>query len=200
MMNNSERQSLNDNSAPHSHKKKSFKSNVELHPSITPGIFINNYIEELQEDITRLSEENYKLQEENVYLQSDEYLDTIFPTNYIQQLKDEIQSLKQQNEQALIENVNLTTEKNQKSTFGSYTSTYVQELQDQLTKVTEENFYLKSSEYQSKITNSSTKTSNFEKQILQQKVNSLSQLVVKFSHDSIDREDILGQLKEILDR
>ena len=183
MMNNSERQPLNDNSAPHSHNKKSFKSNVELHPSITPGVFINNYIEELQEDITRLSEENYRLKDENVYLQSDEYLDTIFPTHYIQQLKDEIQSLRLQNEQTIMENVNLTTEKNQRSTFGSYTSTYVQELQDQLTKVTEENFYLKSPEYQSKITNSSTQISNVEKQLMQQKINCLSRLVMTCSHD-----------------
>ena len=90
-MSNRDRKLRNENSK--SQSKKSFKSNVELHPAITPGIFINNYIEELQEEINRLSVENQQLQEENKYLQSDDYLDTILPTNYIQQLKDKITTL-----------------------------------------------------------------------------------------------------------
>ena len=58
-----------------------FNSNVKLHPNVTYGAFVMNYIEELQTEINRLSKEN-------VYLQSDEYLDSIFPTNYIQELKN----------------------------------------------------------------------------------------------------------------
>ena len=178
------------NSNEQSNQQKSFKSNIELHPTITPSMFVNNYIEELQEEVNglsleneylqeevnRLSLDNEYLQEENKYYQSDQYLDTILPTNYIQQLKDRIQFLEKKHEQSLMYNVTLTQEVNAKTTYTGYGVNYVQGLQEELTKLTEENFYLKSPEYKSKMTHSCTQHSQIEKEIMEHKIDVLEKV------------------------
>ena len=162
-----------------------FPSNVKLHPKITYGAFVMNYIEELQAEINRLSKEN-------VYLQSDEYLNKIFPTNYIQELKDKVNTLEEENESLKKENASKLNIKatyagviDPKATYagdldpnknyGGYNRSYVKELQDELTKVTKENFYLKSQEYQKKLSNkysqekkSKTSTERKDKELQEQ--------------------------------
>ena len=163
-------------------QSKPFKSNVESHPTITLRLFVMKYIDELQTEINKLSNENAHLRKENAYLHSEEYLDTIFPTNYIQELQHKIDVLE-------------TEEIHPRATCGSYTSSYVQELQKELTKITEENFYLKSEEYQTKILNHYAQ----EKILMKQKIKNLCLFILQFSHDSIEQEQILASLKQILD-
>lgn len=187
------------------HEPRKLNSTVTLHPKITYGAFVMNYIDELQAEINKLSKEN-------VYLQSDEYLNTIFPTNYIQDLKDKIEELEKENELLKKQNAQVLNPRttyiggldpkttyaggiDPKATYGGYNSSYVKELQNQLTKITEENFYYKSEEYKKKITGSFSK----EKKSMIRKIQRLSLLIQQLSYDSIEREKILASLKEILD-
>jgi hypothetical protein len=207
------------------HEPRKLNSTVTLHPKITYGAFVMNYIDELQTEINKLSKEN-------VYLQSDEYLNTIFPTNYIQDLKDKIEELEKENKLLKKQNAQQLNPKSTytesvdpwktyaggvnprltlaggidpratlaggidpKATYGGYNSSYVKELQNQLTKITEENFYYKSEEYKKKLTGSHSK----EKKSLIRKIQRLSLLIQQLSYDSMERENILGSLKEILE-
>lgn len=194
---------------------KEFSSNVKLHPKMTYGAFVMNYIEELQAEINRLSKEN-------VYLQSDEYLNSIFPTNYIQELKDKIDLLTKDNDLLKKENATKLDPRttytgrldprttyaggldhkatyagavDHKATYGGYSASYVKGLQDELTKLTEENFYFKSNEYQKKISGNYSR----EKKSMIRKIQRLSLLIQQLSYDSMERESILASLKEILD-
>ena len=192
-----------------------FSTNIKLHPKMTYGAFVMNYIEELQAEITRLSKEN-------VYLQSDEYLNTIFPTNYIHELKEKINSLEKENELLKKENKNKLDAKktyggaldfratygggldprityagdlDANINYGGYNRSYVKGLQDELAKLTEENSYLKSEEYQNKVSSNVFR----EKKSMIRKIQRLSLLIQQLSYDSTEREGILASLKEILD-
>ena len=49
-------------------QSKPVKFNVESHPTITPHLFLMNYIDKLQTKINRLLKENIYLRKENAYL------------------------------------------------------------------------------------------------------------------------------------
>lgn len=115
------------------------------------------------------------------------------------------------------------------TTYGGYTKAYVKDMENELSKLLSENLYLKSNEYLKKILSSKdeylkkifaanqqnnaqeleskidslTKENeklHQEKESMNQKINLLSQLVYKLSQESIERENILTNLKEILDK
>ena len=91
------------------------------------------------------------------------------------------------------------------TSYGGYNRSYVKGLQDELTKLTEENLYLKSKEYQNKISakhdqdNKNSAKHDQEQKLMMRKIQQLSLLIQELSYDSTERETILANLKSILD-